>query len=259
MKIRTHYDNLKVSRYASKEDIKRAYRRLCFIHHPDKHPKELKKRQTEILKIINEAYKVLSNDNLRNAHDLWIIKQEQEQEQEHNRSQGSEQAHNYGWEQSKDNCIYNDFNFERVKEKTISIAKTAMVIFGSIIILLVGTAIKEVIKNNNSLGPKSEFENAFNREIKKTTLPVKVDKITTLTAVYAHGFEIHYQYSINVPSTSIDMEKIKFLSYGSFKMQKICEPEISAQLPVTVSFHYYFEPDHVAKEFRKTLPYLCGR
>ena len=42
-------------------------------------------------------------------------------------------------------------------------------------------------------------------------------------------------------------------------MQKICEPEISAQLPVTVSFHYYFEPDHVAKEFRKTLPYLCGR
>lgn len=77
MKIRTHYDNLNVGMSATQEEIKRAYRKLCSIHHPDKHPPENKEAQEEIIKVINLAYATLSDGKLRSEHDLWIRKQQQ--------------------------------------------------------------------------------------------------------------------------------------------------------------------------------------
>lgn len=76
MAFRTHYDNLKVSRTATKEEIKKSYRRLCGKHHPDKHPEENREHQNKILMIINQSYAILSNDVERRKHDEWIAHKE---------------------------------------------------------------------------------------------------------------------------------------------------------------------------------------
>ena len=73
--VRTHYDNLQVTRTASDEVIRGAYRYLCQKWHPDKHPGDREKAE-RITKLVNEAYRVLSDPALRREHDEWIAAQE---------------------------------------------------------------------------------------------------------------------------------------------------------------------------------------
>lgn len=75
VKIRTHYDNLQVARNASPEVIKGAYRFLSQKWHPDKNPENLE-RAEKVTKIINRAYEVLIDPELRAAHDDWIKQEE---------------------------------------------------------------------------------------------------------------------------------------------------------------------------------------
>lgn len=58
-----YYSILGVSRNASQDDIKKAYRKLAVKHHPDKNG------DPEKFKQINEAYSVLSDANKRAAYD----------------------------------------------------------------------------------------------------------------------------------------------------------------------------------------------
>ena len=74
MTVRTHYDNLKVSRTASSDEIKDAYRRLTQKHHPDKHGGSAEKAR--VMLIINDAYDTLIDPDRRRAHDAWISQQE---------------------------------------------------------------------------------------------------------------------------------------------------------------------------------------
>jgi len=69
---REYYEILGVSVDASAEEIKRAYRRLAFEHHPDRNPDD--RGAEERFKVISEAYAVLSDplkrswfDNARSA------------------------------------------------------------------------------------------------------------------------------------------------------------------------------------------------
>ena len=73
-KLITHYENLQVTENASAEVIKGAYRYLAQKWHPDKNPEQwdLAERNT---KIINDAYKILSDPDLRRQHDNWIREQ----------------------------------------------------------------------------------------------------------------------------------------------------------------------------------------
>lgn len=80
-KIRTHYDNLQISRTASDAVIRAAYRGLSQQHHPDKNPSDREVAE-RIMKIINEAYAVLSDPVLRRQHDEWIDSQEKERNQD---------------------------------------------------------------------------------------------------------------------------------------------------------------------------------
>lgn len=73
-KVRTHYDNLKVARDAPFEVIRAAYKSLSQKYHPDRNPGDPKAART--MAIINAAYRVLSDANLRKAHDEWIRKAE---------------------------------------------------------------------------------------------------------------------------------------------------------------------------------------
>lgn len=75
--IRTHYDNLQVSRNADDGVIKAAYRALSQKYHPDKN-QDNHIHATKVMKIINEAYTVLSNPDRRLQHDKWIKEKESE-------------------------------------------------------------------------------------------------------------------------------------------------------------------------------------
>ena len=73
-KLRTHYDNLQVAENASIEVIRGAYKYLCQKWHPDKHPQD-RERATRVMKILNDAYAVLSDPESRRQHDEWIARQ----------------------------------------------------------------------------------------------------------------------------------------------------------------------------------------
>lgn len=76
-KFRTHYDNLQVVETASIEVIRGAYKYLSQKWHPDKHPND-KERATRIMKVINDAYSVLSDPERRREHDAWIRAQREQ-------------------------------------------------------------------------------------------------------------------------------------------------------------------------------------
>jgi hypothetical protein len=72
--VRTHYDNLKVLRNASSDEIRIAYRRLSQRHHPDRNPDD--PDAPRVMSLINQSYQVLSDPVRRAAHDRWIREQE---------------------------------------------------------------------------------------------------------------------------------------------------------------------------------------
>jgi molecular chaperone DnaJ len=67
---RDYYEVLGVDKSASKEEIKRAYRRLAKKYHPDMN-KDNPKKAEEKFKEISEAYGVLSDDTKRKQYDLF--------------------------------------------------------------------------------------------------------------------------------------------------------------------------------------------
>lgn len=64
-----YYDILGVSKDASKEDIKKAYKKLAKKHHPDMNKGD--KASEDKFKEINEAFKVLNDDNARANYDRF--------------------------------------------------------------------------------------------------------------------------------------------------------------------------------------------
>ena len=69
MTKRDYYEVLGVSRNASKEDIKKAYRKLAMQYHPDRNPGD--KEAEEKFKEAAEAYEVLSDDTKRSNYDRF--------------------------------------------------------------------------------------------------------------------------------------------------------------------------------------------
>ncbi len=69
MAKKDYYEVLGLTKGASENDIKRAYKRLASKHHPDKN--QGSKEAEEKFKEINEAYEVLGDDQKRAAYDQY--------------------------------------------------------------------------------------------------------------------------------------------------------------------------------------------
>ncbi|MCI0330895.1 MAG: molecular chaperone DnaJ [candidate division Zixibacteria bacterium] len=69
MAKRDYYEVLGVERGASEEDIKKAYKKLAFQHHPDKNPGD--KHAEEKFKELAEAYEVLRDPEKRSRYDQF--------------------------------------------------------------------------------------------------------------------------------------------------------------------------------------------
>ncbi len=69
MAKRDYYDVLGVARGSSKDDIKKAYRKLAIQYHPDRNPGN--KEAEEKFKEATEAYEVLGDDSKRQAYDQF--------------------------------------------------------------------------------------------------------------------------------------------------------------------------------------------
>ncbi len=65
---KSYYDILGVSKIATDDEIKKAYRKLAVEMHPDKHPGD--KAAEDNFKKINEAYATLSNKEKRKLYDM---------------------------------------------------------------------------------------------------------------------------------------------------------------------------------------------
>jgi molecular chaperone DnaJ len=72
----THYDTLDVSREASVEQIKRFYRRLVKLHHPDNYHSGSAEHTESDKRIrdINVAYSVFSKPSSRASYDAKLRK-----------------------------------------------------------------------------------------------------------------------------------------------------------------------------------------
>ncbi|MBK7104378.1 MAG: molecular chaperone DnaJ [Ignavibacteriae bacterium] len=83
MSKRDYYEILGVSKDASNDEIKKAYRKLAMQYHPDKNPDD--KASEEKFKEAAEAYEVLSNSEKRSKYDRFG----------HNGLRGGQDFHSY--------------------------------------------------------------------------------------------------------------------------------------------------------------------
>lgn len=74
MPLRTHYDNLHVTRDAPPEVVRAAYQTLASKLHPDRNPND--PHAESAMKLINAAYEVLADPVRRAQHDRWIRQME---------------------------------------------------------------------------------------------------------------------------------------------------------------------------------------
>lgn len=66
---KNYYDTLWVSKWASEDEIKKAYRKLAMKYHPDRNKSD--KKAEEKFKEINEANDILSNPEKRKQYDTF--------------------------------------------------------------------------------------------------------------------------------------------------------------------------------------------
>ena len=71
MASKDYYSTLGVDKKATKEDIKKAFKKLAMKYHPDKAPDDKKKEYEEKFKEINEAVSVLGDDKKRQQYDQY--------------------------------------------------------------------------------------------------------------------------------------------------------------------------------------------
>lgn len=97
---RDFYQVLGLSKTASAEEIKKAYRRLARQYHPDLHSGSKKAEMEKKFKELNEANEVLSDPEKRKKYDQYGAQWEQAEAFEKARQQAGGSAQGFRWEQT---------------------------------------------------------------------------------------------------------------------------------------------------------------
>lgn len=84
---KTYYEILEIDKNASSEIVKKAYTTLAKKYHPDLQEGALKQEYEEKLKLINEAYEIISNDDKRKAYDEELKQEDLRKQANFNNSQ----------------------------------------------------------------------------------------------------------------------------------------------------------------------------
>ena len=115
--MKNYYDILEVNKKASGEVIDKAYKVLAKKYHPDLYSSEEKKYNERKLKELNEAYRVLSNDFLREQYDKELEFQEKEERNE----QGIMKEMQQNEEQIKSASKHKEINYKKneIKENKV--------------------------------------------------------------------------------------------------------------------------------------------
>jgi DnaJ-class molecular chaperone len=71
---KSHYERLGINERATKDEIKKAYRSLSLLYHPDRNQN---KETIELYKQINESYEILKDDSKRKQYDNELFYQNQ--------------------------------------------------------------------------------------------------------------------------------------------------------------------------------------
>ena len=85
--MKNYYEILEVSQNASQEVIEKAYKALVKKYHPDLQPNENKQYAENKIKLINEAYDILSNIEKKQKYDYELTKYKDTQEKVKNQQQ----------------------------------------------------------------------------------------------------------------------------------------------------------------------------
>lgn len=101
--METLYDILEVSKKASKEVIDKAYKTLAKKHHPDLQSAENRAYAEEMMKKINEAYDILSDEEKRSAYDRKLEEQEEQAIHYENMNYSNQNQNNSYRQQSVEN------------------------------------------------------------------------------------------------------------------------------------------------------------
>ena len=71
MSKRDYYEILGISRQATPEELKKAYRKLAMKYHPDRNPDDSDKKAEIKFKEAKEAYEILNDPQKRAAYDQY--------------------------------------------------------------------------------------------------------------------------------------------------------------------------------------------
>ncbi len=109
---KNYYEILEINKNASKEIMDKAYKTLIKKYHPDLQQNNLKEKYEEKIKIINEAYEILSNSQKRAEYDLTLKNPEISQTDYNNLKQENTNLKNQ-INYLKNN--YNKYNYSKTK------------------------------------------------------------------------------------------------------------------------------------------------
>ena len=84
MSKRCHYEVLQIEKTANSEDIKKAYRKLAKLYHPDKNKEENKEETEEKFKELSESYTILSDTQTKLNYDNFGFQEAQAQKIQQN-------------------------------------------------------------------------------------------------------------------------------------------------------------------------------
>ena len=113
---RDYYEVLGVSKGASEDEIKKAYRKKSLEWHPDRNPGV---DVTEMMQDINEAYKILNDDISRARYDKeYLLFTQQRENSKLKRSSPQPESWNYDYEVNDDD-LRNDINEARAYAKDL--------------------------------------------------------------------------------------------------------------------------------------------